>query len=80
MNKKQYNALKKYEKQLQTARFGYVTGVSHTMIDLFCDIYEEVTGKKLHRHYSCNACVLKICKLTSDIFYNYLSEQNEKEH
>jgi len=80
----QIDKLKDMEKHFRTViKCQYKSGTTAKENDFICDIYEETTGEKLNRNWSCPICIFNVYKKIGTLYFdsiNYLEKQKEDEN
>ena len=72
-NEKQLNELRPYEHHFYTAtKENYKRATPSTLNDKIADLYQEVTGNKLNRNWTCGTCVLNAFKAVGELYYQSL--------
>lgn len=70
-NKKQLDELKQYELHFYTAvKENYKRATPAALNDKIADVYEEMTGIKLNRNWSCGTCVLNAFKAVGQLYFD----------
>lgn len=80
MKTNNYKKLQKYDELFSRFRRNQtMRSQSIAVLDLFYDIYEDETGNRLHRNYSCGRCQLDITRKLADL-YTAHKNNTEKEN
>lgn len=78
MTKEHFERLKEVEQYLYTCmKAGYKRNTTRKENDIVFDIYDELTGRKNNRNYSCAKCVFDAFSWVAKRYYDYKAETTD---
>lgn len=77
--KEQMDVLYEAEIHFESVRHGYIKSVPRWLTDQVADIYEQATGSKVNRNWSCSQCVANLYMMVGKIYFKDKEEYKNKE-